>query len=601
MSQATTYATPAPRPVLIRRPLYPSLTGAPTALFAAAFATDLAYWASAGIEWETFSIWLITAGLITAFFVGLAGLADVFSGRRHHALTPSLRQVFCQALAIVLAIANAFVHSRDGYTAVIPTGITLSALTLLILILSRVGQRPLILTPPDTNAYAVKPARGHGTIPTLGALLAFAAGIGAIVVFSGPLPPPIAATDQIGPNPVLPPPHQYLLPPMDVPTTAPWGTATPTVAAGLKIEALGTGFEHPRSVYALPNGDVLVVESNGPKAPINRPKDFIMGVVKSFAGAGEPGGNRITLLRAAAAGAPAIRTTFLDHLKSPFGVALVGNDLYVADTDAILRYPYTDGETKITAPATRFVDLPGGPIDHHWTKSLVASPDGTKLFVGIGSNSNITENGMAVERGRAAIWEIDRATGEHRVFAHGLRNPNGLQFEPTTGKLWAVVNERDELGPNLVPDYLTSVKENAFYGWPYSYYGQHVDPRVMPQRPDLVAQAIAPDYALSSHVAPLGMVFDTSPTLPATYKGGAFVGEHGSWDRTPMNGYKVIFVPFANGMPNGKPVDVVTGFLNAKNEARGRPVGLALDKSGALLIADDVGNTVWRVSAQPGT
>jgi glucose/arabinose dehydrogenase len=249
------------------------------------------------------------------------------------------------------------------------------------------------------------------------------------------------------------------------------------------------------------------------------------------------------------------------------------------------------------------VDLPGGPIDHHWTKSLVASPDGTKLFVGIGSNSNIAENGMAAERGRAAIWEVDRATGEHRVFAHGLRNPNGLQFEPTSGKLWAVVNERDELGPNLVPDYLTSVKENAFYGWPYSYYGQHVDPRVMPQRPDLVAQAIPPDYALSSHVAPLGMVFATSATLPATYKGGAFVGEHGSWDRTPLNGYKVIFVPFTNGVPSGKPQDVVTGFLNAKNDARGRPVGLALDKSGALLIADDLGNTVWRVSAagQPGT
>jgi glucose/arabinose dehydrogenase/uncharacterized membrane protein len=605
MSQATAtpYTAAGPRPVLIRRPLYPSLTGAPTAFFAAALATDLAYWASAGVEWETFSIWLITAGLVVAFFVALAGLADVVGGRRHHALAPSLRQVFCDALAAVLALANAFVHSRDGYTAVIPTGIILSALTVLILVLARVGQRPLILTPPDTNAYAVKPLRGHGTVPTLGALLAFAAGIGAIVIFAGPLPPPMAAADQYGPNPLLPAPHQYLLPPMHVAATAPWGTAMPTVAAGLKIEALGTGFEHPRSVYVLPNGDVLVVEASGPQAPIHRPKDFIMGVVKSFAGASGHGGNRITLVRPAGPNTQAVRTTFLDHLNSPFGVALVGNDLYVADTDAILRYPYTDGETQITAPGTRFVDLPGGPIDHHWTKSLVASPDGTKLFVGIGSNSNIAENGMEVERGRAAIWEIDRTTGEHRVFAHGLRNPNGLQFEPATGKLWAVVNERDELGPNLVPDYLTSVKENAFYGWPYSYYGQHVDPRVMPQRPDLVAQATPPDYALSSHVAPLGMVFDTSPTLPAAYKGGAFVGEHGSWDRTPLNGYKVIFVPFTNGVPSGKPQDVVTGFLNGRNEARGRPVGLALDKSGALLVADDLGNTVWRVSgtAQPAS
>jgi glucose/arabinose dehydrogenase/uncharacterized membrane protein len=605
MSQATVtqYAAAPPGPVTIRRPLYPSLTAAPTALFAAALATDLAYWASAGVEWETFSIWLITAGLVVAFFVALAGVADVVGGRRRHALAPSLREVFCQALAIVLAIANAFVHSRDGYTAVIPTGIILSALTLLILILSRVGQRALVLTPPDTNAYPVVRERGHGTLPTLGALIAFAAGIGAIVVFSGPLPPSIAAADQYGPNPLLPAPHQYLLPPMNVPTTAAWGTDVPTVAPGLKVQALGTGFEHPRSLYVLPNGDVLVVEANGPKAPINRPKDFIMGLVKSIVGAGAHGGDRITLVRAAGPNTPAVRTTFLDHLKSPFGVALVGNDLYVANTDAIIHYPYTEGETKITAPGTRFVDLPGGPIDHHWTKSLIASLDGTKLFVGVGSNSNIAENGMAVERGRAAIWEINRATGEYRVFAHGLRNPNGLQFEPTTGKLWAVVNERDELGPNLVPDYLTSVKENAFYGWPYSYYGQHVDPRVVPQRPDLVAQAITPDYALSSHVAPLGMVFDTSPTLPATYKGGAFVGEHGSWDRSPLNGYKVIFVPFTNGVPSGKPVDVVTGFLNAKNDARGRPVGLALDKSGALLIADDVGNTVWRVSAasQPGS
>jgi glucose/arabinose dehydrogenase len=281
-------------------------------------------------------------------------------------------------------------------------------------------------------------------------------------------------------------------------------------------------------------------------------------------------------------------------------MALVGNDLYVANTDAIVRYPYKEGDTKITDPGTTLTELPGGPIDHHWTKSLVASPDGSLLYVGVGSNSNITENGIEAERGRAAIWQVDRATGRHRIFASGLRNPNGLTFEPQTGALWAVVNERDELGSDLVPDYMTSVKDGAFYGWPYSYYGQHVDPRVKPQRPDLVAKAIPPDYALSSHVAPLGMVFDTANGLPQSYRGGAFVGEHGSWNRDPLNGYKVIFVPFGNGQPNGMAQDVVTGFLNSENQARGRPVGLAIDKTGALLVADDVGNTVWRVTSAGG-
>jgi len=275
----------------------------------------------------------------------------------------------------------------------------------------------------------------------------------------------------------------------------------------------------------------------------------------------------------------------------------VGSDLYVANTDAIMRFPYNSGDTKITAVGTKLTDLPGGPIDHHWTKSLVASADGSKLFVGIGSNSNITENGLEAEKERASIWEVDRASGAHRIFASGLRNPNGLNFEPTSGKLWAVVNERDELGPNLVPDYLTSVQDGAFYGWPYSYYGQHVDPRVMPQRPDLVAKAIVPDYALSSHVAPLGMTFYAADALPQTYRGGAFVSEHGSWDRHDFNGYKVVFVPFADGKPTAKAIDVVTGFLNEKEEARGRPVGVAVGRDGSLLIADDLGNTVWRVSA----
>jgi glucose/arabinose dehydrogenase len=407
---------------------------------------------------------------------------------------------------------------------------------------------------------------------------------------------------QIGPNPVLPAPNEYLLPPMHLAPVVGWKSGeAPTVPSGLKVQAFATGLEHPRSVYTLPNGDVLVVESRSPNLePVSRPKNIIMRWVESFvtsAGA-DTGSNRITLLRDTHGdGKPDVRTVFIDHLYSPFGVALVGNDLYVANTDAILRFPYTTGQTTITATGTVLTPLPGGPIDHHWTKSLVASEDGTKLYVGIGSNSNITENGIAAELGRADIWEVDRATGAHRIFADGLRNPNGLSWEPKTHALWAVVNERDELGPNLVPDYLTSVKDGAFYGWPYSYYGQHVDPRVHPTRPDLVAKAIMPDYALSSHVAPLGLVFDTGSNLPAHYAGGAFVGEHGSWDRQILNGYKVVFVPFTDGKPSGLAEDVVTGFLDQGGHARGRPVGLALDKSGALLIADDVGNTVWRVSA----
>jgi glucose/arabinose dehydrogenase len=366
----------------------------------------------------------------------------------------------------------------------------------------------------------------------------------------------------------------------------------------MQVHALATGLEHPRFVYVLPNGDVLVVESNGPKAPINRPKDIIMGWVQNYAGTHAKGGNRITLLRDIGPdGIAKTRTVFLDHLNSPYGVALVGHDFYVANTDALIRYPYEDGQTSITAPGTKLTDLPGGPIDHHWTKSLVASPDGTKLYVGVGSNSNIMENGLVAEYERAAIWEVDRASGAHRIFASGTRNPTGLQFEPQTGKLWAIANERDEIGPDLVPDYLTSVRDGGFYGWPYSYYGQHLDPRVKPQRPDLVASAIVPDYALSSHVAPLGFAFYGGTNLPGSYRGGAFVGEHGSWDRNPLNGYKVVFVPFSDGRPSGPAQDVVTGFLDSENRARGRPVGVAVDASGALLIADDLGNAVWRVTA----
>ncbi|MBB4039773.1 glucose/arabinose dehydrogenase [Microvirga flocculans] len=405
---------------------------------------------------------------------------------------------------------------------------------------------------------------------------------------------------QIGPNPVLPEPQQYLVPPMRLAKPVGWGpNETPTVSKGLKIQAMARDLANPRTVYPLPNGDVLVVESGGPNLePVERPKDLIMGWLMASAHGGTKPGNRITLLRDANGdGVPELRTVFIDHLNSPFGVVLVGEDLYVANTDAIIRFHYTPGLTRITEPGTKLADLPGGPIDHHWTKALTASPDGSLLYVGVGSNSNITENGMEAEKGRAAVWEVDRASGRARIFAGGIRNPTSLAFEPQTKVLWAVANERDELGPNLVPDYLTSVREGAFYGWPYSYYGQHVDPRVMPQRPDLVAKAIPPDYALSSHVAPLGLAFYTAGALPETYRGGAFIGEHGSWDRNRFNGYKVVYVPFQDGKPSGKAQDVVTGFLAGEDGAHGRPVGVAVDRTGALLIADDLGNAVWRVSA----
>jgi glucose/arabinose dehydrogenase len=427
-----------------------------------------------------------------------------------------------------------------------------------------------------------------------------AAGAGALLSLAALAacgPQPIDAQSQIGPNPRLPPIHQYMLPPMRVSGVEPWGSATPKVAPGLQIKALATGLESPRSVFVLPNGDVLAVESGGPTEPIKRPKELVMAwLQKKSHPRGEPG-QRITLLRDADGdGSPEVRSVFLDHLNSPFGVVLVGGDLYVANTDAVMRYPYVTGQTRITVPGVKLTDLPGGPIDHHWTKSLTANPDGTRLYAGVGSNSNITENGIEAEKERAAIWEIDRASGAHRLYATGLRNPNGLNFEPQTGVLWAVINERDELGPDLVPDYLTSVKDGGFYGWPYSYWGQNLDPRVEPQRPDLVARAIVPDYSLSSHVAPLGMTFYTGTNLPAAYRGGAFVGEHGSWNRQKFNGYKVVYVPFAGGRPNGPAQDVVTGFLDG-GDARGRPVGLAVDTRGGLLIADDVGGVVWRVTA----
>jgi glucose/arabinose dehydrogenase len=433
-------------------------------------------------------------------------------------------------------------------------------------------------------------------VRTLSAVLVVSAGLFALYACSERATLPLEA--GIGPNPALPPPHPGIFPTVNVATAIGWPPgARPSPAPGLAVTALATGLDHPRWLYTLPNGDVLVAETS---EPANRPVDsagikgYVAGLIMKRAGAEVPSADRITLLREQPHG-PAQRFTLLTGLHSPFGMALVGGDLYVADTDALLRFPYQPGQTSITGPGQTLTDLPAGPIDHHWTKNVVASPDGTKLYVSVGSNSNVAENGIAAESGRAAIWEVDRATGAHRIFASGLRNPVGMGWEPVTGALWTSVNERDEIGSDLVPDYMTHVRDGGFYGWPYSYYGQHVDARA-PARPDLVATAIAPDYALGPHTASLGLAFSRPGALPDALSQGAFIGQHGSWNRKPRSGYKVIFVPFTAGHPSGAPVDVLTGFLDRNENARGRPVGVALDKDGALLVADDVGNTVWRIA-----
>ncbi|MDU5779398.1 MAG: sorbosone dehydrogenase family protein [Pantoea sp.] len=402
---------------------------------------------------------------------------------------------------------------------------------------------------------------------------------------------------QTGPNPELPEAKNFFMPPMQVPEGVPWKQGEmPKVAQGLKIEKIAENLKHPRQVLTLPNGDVLVAESNGPAKPTTRPKQLIMGIVQKASGKGGEGGNRITLLRNV--NGKWEQHLFIENLFSPFGMQLIGNTLYVANADSLVKFPYQAGQTEIRTPPQLVTDLPGGPINHHWTKALVASPDGSKLYVGIGSNSNITENGIGAEYHRAAVLEVDAASGATRLYATGLRNPTGLQWEPQSNRLWAIVNERDEIGSDLVPDYMTSVQENGFYGWPYSYFGQHVDTRAQPQRPDLVEKAIKPDYALSSHVAPLGLLFYQADNMPQ-YRGGAFVSEHGSWNRTPLNGYQVVWVKFENGKPVGLPQPVVTGFLtDDQKQVRGLPVGLAADRQGGLLIADDAGNTVWRVSAK---
>ncbi|WP_445570779.1 PQQ-dependent sugar dehydrogenase [Pseudomonas sp. E102] len=410
----------------------------------------------------------------------------------------------------------------------------------------------------------------------------------------------LQVSDGIGPSPKLPEPNKTLMPTVNIAEAIGWPDgAKPTPAPGLKVVAFAEGLDHPRWLYVLPNGDVLVAETNAPPKPDDTQgiRGWVMKKVMDRAGAGVPSPNRITLLRDANHdGVAETRTIFLENLNSPFGMTLVGSDLYVADTDRLIRFPYKEGDTQIKAQPTKVVDLPGGPLNHHWTKNVIASRDGSKLYVTTGSNSNVAENGMDAEEGRAAIWEVDRATGSHRIFASGLRNPNGLAWEPRSGALWTAVNERDEIGSDLVPDYITSVKDGGFYGWPYSYYGQNIDVRVEPQNPELVAKAIAPDYAVGPHTASLGLTFAEGSTLPAPLTEGAFIGQHGSWNRKPHSGYKVIFVPFNAGKPVGQPVDVLTGFLNADEKAQGRPVGVVIDKQGGLLVADDVGNKIWRVS-----
>ena len=404
-----------------------------------------------------------------------------------------------------------------------------------------------------------------------------------------------------GPQPELPPPTETLIPTVKVAEAVGWAAeATPVAADGLAVQAFAQGLDHPRWLLSLPNGDVLVAETNAPPRPEEGKglKAAFMKMYMKKAGAAVPSANRITLLRDADGdGVAELRTPFLIGLNAPFGMALVGDTLYVANSDAVVAFPYVAGATRIEAAPRTVAQLPAGPRNHHWTKSLVASPDGRRLYAGVGSNSNVAEHGMDEEEGRAAVWEIDPARGSGQVFASGLRNPVGLAFEPATGVLWAAVNERDELGSDLVPDYITSVRQGGFYGWPYSYYGDHVDERVEPPRPDLVAKAIVPDYALGPHTGSLGLAFAGGSALGGRFASGAFVGQHGSWNRNPRSGYKVIFVPFSGGRPVGMPLDVLTGFLSEDGKAMGRPVGVALGRDGALLVADDVGNTVWRVVA----
>ncbi|MDB5791632.1 MAG: sorbosone dehydrogenase [Massilia sp.] len=443
---------------------------------------------------------------------------------------------------------------------------------------------------PHQSAKVLLPALGAAVLLTLGAC----GDRSTLPVNAG-----------VGPTPALPAPNKSLIPTVNIAPAKGWPQGgKPAAAPGLRVDALATGLDHPRWLHVLPNGDVLVAESNKPQTPETQRKGiraWVMGKVMQRAGAGVPSADRITLLRDLDAdGVLETRSVFVKGLHSPFGMALVGETLYVANADGIVGFPYKEGATEITDAPRKVAPLPAG-LNHHWTKNILASRDGTRLYVTVGSNSNVGESGMENEVNRAAILEVDLGSGvrngETRLFASGLRNPNGMAWEPQTGVLWTVVNERDEIGSDLVPDYLSSVRDGGFYGWPYSYYGQNVDARVKPPRPDLVAKAIAPDYALGAHVAALGLTFAEGARLGPQFANGAFIGQHGSWNRKPLSGYNVVYVPFANGKPNGKPVEVLTGFVDSKGDALGRPVGVAIDKAGALLVADDVGNVIWRVRA----
>ncbi|GHA79220.1 PQQ-dependent sugar dehydrogenase [Cognatilysobacter bugurensis] len=421
-------------------------------------------------------------------------------------------------------------------------------------------------------------------------LLTLAALVAALAACGGDAPP-----IDVGPDPRLPEPQRGLVPGMNIADPVKWGDQRPVVPTGYRIDAIATDLKIPRQTLLLPNGDILVAEGKGGNAPALKPKDILAGFAISQGTSSVKGGDRLTLLRDADNdGRYEGRWVFADNLNAPYGLALIGNRLFVANQDAVVRFDYQPGQTRASGPPVKLTDLPS-EINHHWTKAMTASADGRYLYVGIGSNSNITERGMTAEADRALIWQIDAETGMHKTYASGLRNPTALAIQPGSGQLWAVVNERDELGPNLVPDYLTSVREGAFYGWPYSYWGQHVDPRVRPQKPEKVAAAIKPDYSLGSHVAPLGLDFST-PAMGARFAEGAFVGEHGSWNRETPVGYRVVFVPFRGGRPAGEAVDFITGFMGEDGKTRGRPVGVTVDPRGALIVADDLSSTIWRVT-----
>lgn len=423
-----------------------------------------------------------------------------------------------------------------------------------------------------------------------------------IAVLAGAAACSSGATDPLvgfGPNPSLVAPQKTLLPTVSVPKVVGWpAIGAPKAPPGFAVTRLADGLDHPRWLLVLPNGDVLVAESSSEAKPAKGLRGWLQNLLMKRVGATEKSPNRVILLRDADGdGRAETRSVFTDAVKRPFGMTLVGDRLYVAGDDQLVAFPYSEGQTKAAGPPQKLLDLPGGPLNHHWTKNVAARPDGARLYITVGSNSNIGENGMAAEEGRAAIWQYDPATGHARVYASGLRNPNGLAWEPVTGLMWTAVNERDEIGNDLPPDYMTTVRDGGFYGWPYSYFGSHVDARVKPPRPDLVAQAIKPDYALGPHTASLGLAFYTADAFPPAWRGGAYVGQHGSWNRRPLNGYRVVYVPFANGQPGEPAREFLTGFLNAKNEIQGRPVGVAVDARGALLVADDVGGVIWRVSA----